>query len=738
MAGENTVERRKRMLGPFLIIAAVTLLECLLVYGLNPLDLVSNIENVTFDLRMREFGPTRVPTDRIVIVDISQESIEHFLYRTREDTETIGWPWPREFYGLMIDYLRRAGAEVILFDMLFEARSRIAEDDEPFIEAMRKSGNVYLAGLLREASPPRSEEALKYFKHRDQLVPHLSLSVFGTGNVKYYSGRRFDIPHESFLGEWRTDPTVKLKSRVAAGVFNIIMHPDKDGVLRSYPLLTEYNGHKIPSLAVAALAHARGENSVGFIDDRTLRIGKDIRVQVDRRCRITLNFYRFRKDAPWFPVYQAHDLIHAGFKAKVGEPYDGKLRSEFFKGKIVLIGTSAPGLFDHVATPIEQAQPGVEVHAMALANLLCDDYIRRAGRAWSFVVIILFCAVGCLLFWNLKPAWSVALFFVLFALQWGAVILAFRSNWWIEIVPQNLAVLVSLINCLFLHYRQKATIRRAFEQYVPPQVVKEIVEDPNSLYRPGVKKVLTCLFMDFADFTRTSEKLPPEQVVELLKTYHNEATRLIFRTRGTLDKYVADAVVAFWGDPIYHDDHAWRACETALDIVSAFETLPSVVKLRARVGINTGEMIVGNMGSTYRFNYTVIGDEVNLASRLEGANKAFGTNIIISQATYMMAREQAIVREIGPVRVVGKQQAVRVYELLAGKHNATREQLEMARRFDLAWQEFRARNFEKARELFAVSADRDKLSKLCVARCDELIKNPPPEDWQFVIELDAK
>lgn len=728
------------MFGPFLIICAVTLLECLLVYVFNPANLVIDMENLTFDVRMRHWRQsTRVPTDRIVIVYISQESIEHYMYRQQD---AVGWPWPREFYGLMIDYLRHAGAEAILFDMLFEARSQVPEDDDPFIEAIRKSGNVYLAGMLRDAEPPKGKEPLEYLKHREQLVPHLSLPVSGSADVKYYSGKRFDLPHESFLGEWeRTDSTVKLKSRTAAGVFNIIAHPDKDGVLRSYPLLAEYNGYKIPSLAVAALAHSRGESSVGFIGGRTLRIGKDIRADVDRRCRITLKFYPYNENEPqhWFACYHAHHLIEAGLRLKDGQPYAGPLNPEMFKGRIVLIGPSAPALFDHVATPVTPTQAGVDVHATALANLLADDYIRRLPRAWSLVMIVLFGIFGCLLFWKVRVVWSVALFFLLLSLQWGAAWLAFSWwNWWIEIVPQNLALLASLINCLFLHYRQKATIRRAFEQYVPPQVVREIVDDPSSLYRPGSRKVLTCMFMDFADFTKTSEKLPPEQVVELLKTYHTEATRLIFRTRGTLDKYVADAIVAFWGDPIYHEDHAWRACQSALDIVRSFQTLPSPIKLRARFGINTGEMIVGNMGSPYRFNYTVIGDEVNLASRLEGANKAFGTTIIISQATYLMVRDHVIAREIGPVRVVGKQQVVAIYELLAARHEATSEQLEMAQRFHLAWQEFRARRFDKARELFAVSADRDRLSKLCVARCEDLIRNPPPEDWEFIIELDTK
>jgi class 3 adenylate cyclase len=288
-------------------------------------------------------------------------------------------------------------------------------------------------------------------------------------------------------------------------------------------------------------------------------------------------------------------------------------------------------------------------------------------------------------------------------------------------------------------------IKRDFQSYVSPKVVEKILANPDALSLKGERKMLTMFFMDFAGFTSMSELLDPLELVALISEYHNEAAEEIFKTEGTIDKYMGDAIMAFWNDPIAQEDHALRACVTAIAAQKRLRLMALKMKerglpeMRARIGINTGVATVGNMGAKHQVGYTVIGDEVNLASRLEGVNKEFGTEIIISEAACLPARDRLDVRELALIKVKGKKVPVRIFELIGLKGEAAPDRLERAKLFGEAFGEFRARRFNKAWESFlSLTQKGDRPSEVYVSLCERYMSDPPPPDWDGSYQMEHK
>ncbi len=323
---------------------------------------------------------------------------------------------------------------------------------------------------------------------------------------------------------------------------------------------------------------------------------------------------------------------------------------------------------------------------------------------------------------------------------------------WQPIIGPLLTVLLTFT----IHYtyrfmveeRDKRELRSIFSRYVSSSVVDELLKKPEMVKLGGEKRICTVMFSDLADFTSLSETTPPEQLVKLLNEYLTEMTHIILDNQGTLDKYEADAIMAIFGAPIELENHALLACKTALRMTEAISRIRESWKkrklpeLQQRIGINTGPMIIGNMGSDIRFDYTAIGDAVNLASRLEGANKLYGTQILISEAAYTMAREQVVVRQLDLVRLKGKREPVKIYELVALKDDAldvkTREVLNY---FQVGYQHYLSRNWDWAMNQFRQALQikgNDGPSRLYLYRCQEFLENPPAPDWDGVYQLTSK
>jgi len=707
------------------------------VTALHAAGVLRGFEYNTRDLRMRWTLPKQGGHPDIVMLYYSEDSLamirESFPndYRDWRDRELIG----NLFEGLSGKPSRKhpqkgPGApppSVVLYD--FFTLCDNAEPTENLQAVLGESPHVYLA--------------VPFSVHTRRLEfapePHLkkfALEVESDGSVHIPEYRSVALPIEEI-------------SRLVEHVGDVRSFTDEDGVDRRYHLLCRFRGRYYPSFALAALLAREGARTV-TLRNRVLGVGK-LSIPVDREGAILLRYYRLGS----FPEVGAHSVI-AGRRAydKTGEgalldPHTKQPRVYYdpnrFSGKTVIVGATAPGLMDLRVTPVSRVTPGPDIHAVAIANLLNRDWLRLVSAWWSYALIV-FLAMGTALLARYSSAVTgLGATLVLFGIYGGATVFLFQKRWVIDAAPQLLVILLSYAGTGTVNYliegRQKQMMKRFLHQQVPPQVAEKFIQSGEDLFARQERKTLTLLFMDFAGFTTLSEKFP-DQIVPLVNKYHSTATEEIFRENGTLDKFMGDAIMAFWGDPIEQPDQTVRACRAALSLQRQLLSLAVEAEkqgmpgIRARVGINTGEAVVACVGSRRRYNYTAMGNEVNTASRLEGVNKEFGTSIIISDSSHAGAKDLVEVRELAFIVVKGKTQAVRIFELLGEKGRTDPELLRRARRFEEGLGLFRDRKWREAQRAFADSADGP--SKVYQALCDRYALSPPPEDWKGVYVMEHK
>jgi len=444
-----------------------------------------------------------------------------------------------------------------------------------------------------------------------------------------------------------------------------------------------------------------------------------------------------------FPQYSISDIL------------EGTTPEGTFRDKIVLVGAAATGIYDMRTTPFSPVHPGVEIHASVIDNFLSGRFIARPG--WSetydvFAIVVLSIVAGLGL-WQLSPLPSVFFIAALFAVHvYVAREVFVRYGLWLNVVYPLLALFATYLSITVYEFvteqRERRRLRNAFGQYVASEVVETIVKDPDRLQLGGEEKELTVLFSDLKGFTSYSERYTPQQMIELLSEYYARMTEQVFACGGTLKEYVGDEMMAIFGAPIEQADHAARACAAALDMRARRHALSDewVVqgrpRLSARTGINSGRMLVGNLGSKYRFSYGVLGDNVNLGSRLEGLNKEYSTEILLGENTVKLLGDAFVLREIDVVRVVGKEKPTRLYELIAPGGEALPP--EMARAMELyaaglaAYREQRwddaLRHFERVLE----QRQGDGPSLVMIERSKTYIESPPGADWDGVFVATRK
>lgn len=430
---------------------------------------------------------------------------------------------------------------------------------------------------------------------------------------------------------------------------------------------------------------------------------------------------------------------------------EGKIPPAEFRDKIVLIGATAPDLHDNQITPVSNGVPmdGVEIHANIIHSILENKYIYPESSESTILttaILSIFLAV-LLMFLPILPAIFVMMVCVALYFFWA--IFSFDQGVIKHMILPPLAIIVTgVVDIVYKYFgesRQKRFIKKALSFYLSHDVLSEILNDPSKLKLGGERKEITVLFSDIAGFTTISEKLEPEVLAHMLNGYLNKMTEIVFENRGVLDKYIGDAVMAFWGAPIKTKNHALFACKTALSMHEAMAdiriewTKEDVHDFDMRIGINTGEMVVGNMGSDARFDYTLIGDNVNLGARLEGINKEYGTKIIISQQTYNEASDHVIARKLDTVAVKGKKTGVVIYEL-RGIGRADKEEQAFLNDFENARLLYEKGEFKKSQKLFKefeVKYPEDNPAKVYIERLHELVKNPP-SDWDGIFKAKSK
>jgi adenylate cyclase len=686
------------------------------------------------DRAFSDRGPAGIPKDSldVIIVSISDKS---------ESTVPERFPFPRSYYARAIHNLNRAGVKAIGIDLTFEQPdTRGPHHDDELFSAIQRYRNVVVAGktdLRRdEATVQREDENFH--------------SIF--------------FPADSAVG-------------------SVFVPNDIDGVYRRYMPFTKMPDRDVflPTFSFALLNIASGIKAKTPAEDRSgFFIVGDRHIPKYDDVSLLINYY-----GPAGKTFRELDIVNilddGEFETNeerelrtsinmFDDPDYGLLHDEVFKDKIVLIGpyfseskdlfnvsVSEPGMSDR------NQMYGVELHANVLQMLIDQNYITNVSGIVVFLYIVLLSGVTFYVVTMLKlirtrfailaeiGAVTFSVLLIVCILQFFYYMFSVHSVL-VPVVSPIAAVILNYFGSAVYQYlterKQKTMIKGMFSQYLNPAVVNELIAHPEKLRLGGEKKELTVFFSDIASFTNFSEKLDAVELVQLLNEYLSAMTDIILRNDGMLDKYVGDAVMAIWGAPVELKNTALNGCRAALQMQQrtheiagrwVSEGKPNLI---VRMGLNTDEMVVGNVGGAGRFDYTVIGDAVNLGSRLEGANKTYGTQIMISERTHDLVKDVLLCRELDLLIVKGKSKPIRVFELIAERSDPIDpKKLELLERYAGGMTLYRERKFAEAMHLFysALEIDHeDGPSQLYFSRAEKFLKNPPPPDWNGVFEMKTK
>jgi len=675
--------------------------------GLWRLGWLESWEAPTWTWRARFFSQRETLAPEIKLILLDQGSLDW-----AQSENGWGWPWPREVYTTISAFCARGGARSLSLDLLLTEPSVYGvEDDEVLGEALKAEGPVVLPVI-----PGGSQEAWPDSLARPDLKIDLPTMVQAERLL-------FPVPEIAAGG---------------AALGHVTGVPDADGVFRRIAPFCRFDEADIPALGLAAWLAPRSESAPLEVSDGQLQIGTKI-VPLDARGNAILRF-RGRDGLP--EAVSAAAIIQSELRLR--EEETPSLSPEIFKDCYVFVGCSAPSLLDLRPVPVNPKCPGVVLHATFVDNLITDSFIAQASP--SMVVLgVMATAFAAAISLTFAGTWRQT---IPLALVWlGAPIAvgfaAYSSGQWWPIVAQETGAALGLVGALGMNYwaegRQKAFIKQAFRHYLSGEVIEKILRDPKHLQLGGEKRELSIMFTDLAGFSTFSERLGPVELTALLNDYLSEMTDIILAEGGTLDKYEGDAIMAFWNAPLEQPDHAVQACRAALRCQRRLAELRDEYEKRTgaalhmRVGVNTGPVVVGNMGSRKRFNYTILGDAANLASRLEGANKAFGTETMIAQSTWQLASSEFRGRTLADLRVVGRKTPVTVYELTGDSTDPAPAEWET---FDTGLTHFREGRFAEAKVSFEQLPD-DPAAQRYVQRCAQL-SDEPPTSWDGVWELTTK
>ncbi len=712
------------------------------------------MELKALDLRMLSRGKVAAGGETVIAV-IDEKSL----------SELGRWPWPRTTIARLVATLKADGAKAVGFDVVFaepdensslktiaelngeaanlgirdakltgllNAKKKLADTDAALAAMIKKAGNVTLGYFFHTSSKDAS---------------HLTEKEIAAG-AENIAGSRYQMikvrakPDESSLVHaFAAVPNLRSFSRAAenSGYFNAF--PDSDGTIRWSPLVIKFGDNYYPSLAVSLLLQ--------YLDRPTLVLNMDefgvsgveidtVDIPTDGAGRMLVNYMG---PAKTFPHYSISDII------------GGRVSPDIFRNKIVIVGATAKGIYDLRVTPFSAVYPGVEIHATVIDNILHRNFLRQSW--WTeFLDVCAIVLLGLLMgaaIPRLRAMAGLLVAVLIIVVYYGINTYIFsRYRVWMNLVYPVVAMLTVYLGITVYRYvteeREKKKIRGAFQYYLTASVITEMLKDPSKLKLGGDKKNLTVLFSDIRGFTTIAEQLPPEDLVHLLNEYLTAMTDLVFKYDGLLDKYIGDAVMAVFGAPLDQPDHALRTCRTALEMIDALKALQrkwheeGKPVLNIGIGINTGDMVVGNMGSKMRFNYTVMGDMVNLASRLEGINKEYGTNIVISEFTHAVVKDAVFCRELDSVRVKGKKLPVKIYELLCERKDAGPRE-EFVRLFEGGLAKYKQGSWDEAiasfRKVLEIQPG-DPPAQLYISRCGELKEKPPAASWDGVFTMTRK
>lgn len=719
------------------------------------------------DLKFRWRGP-QAPPEKVVIVAVDDYSLEN-LGR---------WPWSRDVMGLLTERLFESGVKAVGFDIVFSEEEKVVslelkdalekrnlsnllkefDNDAKFSETIKTHKNKIVLGWAAESACRPYDEPISVCNVTDTNDVEAVLKALSPFRIK-------DIERPSNFDVQKT-PVVSTASVISnipklsdsalyAGPFNAI--PDSDGYVRRSSLLYLAGGEALASLPLLMASVGQGD-PLKLVFDNNSRVERlefktsQIRIPVNSRGDINMNFYG---PAFSFPYVSALDVINTEDVLKVGRLRDRDVpRSELLKDAYVLIGTSAMAVYDMRAFPFDPNTPGVEGHATVLANILTRDYLRSESQSVTTALVLTMVLLGLFFVFVFNEISAIPILIVsisasviLFAID-NHVLFVNNVNWNLSFIYLEIffVTAVTLGAKYISEEREKKFIQAAFGKYVSPTVVASILQDPSKLSLGGAKQELSILFSDIRGFTTFSEKLDAKVLSALLNEYLGSMTQIIVdKYNGTLDKYIGDAIMAFWGAPIFSKNHASKSLQAAIAMQKQLKADQDKLKqkygveIEVGMGINSGVVSVGNMGSTKNFSYTAIGDNVNLASRVEGLTKYYGAGILTTNLTMNILKNSGDTspphRILDKVKVKGKNEAVDLIQVFSEDVPADfLTKFEQARQFYLnrQWNQAIA-NFKEATQIY-----KDKTCEVYIERCQQFAQTPPPPQWDGSFEMTSK
>jgi len=701
------------------------------------------------ELRVRTFDTfqlidPRVKTARpVTIIDIDEKSL----------AKLGQWPWPRTRIADLIANLTKLGAVVIAFDIVFPEPDRLNPDvaadtirnlDEETRAKLRRlpSNDQVLADAMRRSRVVLGESGLPYvLSEFDSTLPVTGLAMLGEPPQPFL----LDFP-----GLLRNVPVLE-QAAAGRGLFTI--KPERDGIIRRVPMMMQAQGATMPSLSFEILRVATGTDTIFIKSDKagikSIAV-KGLEVPTDRNGQLWIHFAR--RDPSIY--VSASDVL------------EGRVAPEKIARKLVLIGTSAVGLLDLKTTPIDPVMPGVEIHAQVLESALTRAVLSEP----NYSTLVELCAAILL---GLLVIAVAPLFGPISLVAVGALFasLLVGTSWYFYWQHRLLidftypllsttAIYLTLIFSSFVREQaQRRQIRSAFSQYLSPALVEQLAQSPEKLVLGGEEREMTIMFSDMRGFTSISEsyKNDPQGLTALMNRFLTPLTNAILDRKGTIDKYMGDAIVAFWNAPLDDSAHQVNACEAALDMLERVDALNQARELEAKqdnrpfiplnvgVGLNTGRCVVGNMGSDMRFDYSVFGDSVNLASRLEGQSKEYGFPIIVGSKTALAAKDKFAILELDFIMVKGKKEPEVIYAIAGREDTAHSGRFQRLRNLTIEMLAcYRSRDWGGALEAIERGRKTDEaralelLYNLYEARIRGYQENPPPEDWNGAFALLTK
>jgi adenylate cyclase len=696
------------------------------------------LDNKLYDTFLRSVHHTQ--TSGIpVIVDIDEKSLAQYGQ----------FPWPRYRMARLLEKIKDLGAASVGLDIVFP------EHDRTSLGAMQKElDDGHRVKLNLSNIPKELLDNDSIFAQSLASGPFVLGYFFNIGGQHNAQGQECELRVPQPAVRWPAGWSEKDLSKVMFASDTILCNipilshaagwggyinslPDIDGIIRRVPLLIAWRGKLYPNLALAAYLRAKDSPQYALdisSDSMTLILG-DAKIPLDDHAQLLINFRGPRNS---FPYYSAADILQDKFPA------------DTFKGKIVFVGTSATGLKDLRATPLDQIYPGVEAHANIVDNIIKKDFMQQPPwfKGVEILSILVFGTLSSLLLTWTSALWSLIPLFLCGIGLWRAAIWGMEQGMFISPLYSMLTLALNFSLLTLIKFWREESEKRffhsAFSRYVSKAVVDQLVKSPEKLALSGEEREVTILFSDIRGFTTLSEQLPPSQVSELLHAYFTPMTHCVITHGGTMDKFIGDAIMAFWNAPLDTPGHQGRAVESAMVMLDELSTLNKTFKTKygfelcIGIGLNCGSVRVGNMGSADLFDYTVIGDNVNLASRLEGLTKYYGLECIVSESIKFACDKEFFFQEIDKVRVKGKVLPIAIYAPHR-RSDLPRKQAELDL-YEEALELYKQQKFKAAQTAFEELREfSDKqLYAVYHQRCVVLAGHPPGADWDHVFTHEEK